>query len=225
MGLFDSLYSAQIPGQQYLSTPTMYTASDDLNKLRRLITPIFEKVGWSSTVYIINFNFFEGIREFQPPAYFLKALSEGTDNYSEGYNRKTQEIYSENYSSPVGRIYNTKVDINQQGGYNPNGNSNTDKGSITFLRDDFIKLMRLFELDGGLENAQLQIIEIIGTLSSNPLYDSLTIYEKVKPGIVRESNRTQGQLFYTASMELFFTHPPKIYSLTGVLGDTLSRFF
>lgn len=225
MGIFDTLFKANIPGQTYYKTPTIYTASDDLNQLRRLITPIFQKVGWGATIYIINLDFFDGIQEFQPPAYFFKSLGEGSKNYTESFKRNTQEIYSENYSSPVARIYNTKVNVNQDGGYSPDGNTNTDKGSITLLRDDFLKLMRLVELDGGLENGNLQIIEIIGSLSSNPLYNTLTIYNDVKPGIVKEGSRTQGQHYYTTTVELFFTNPPKIYSLTGVLGDALIRIF
>jgi hypothetical protein len=225
MALFDNLFKADIPGQTYLKSGSLYTASDDLNQLRRIMAPIFQKVGWGATIYLINFEFFDGIQEFQPPAFFFKSLGEGSSDYDESFNRITEEIYSENYSSPVGRIYNSKVKLKQDGGYDSDGNTNTYTGMMTLLRDDYIKLMRSLELNGGLENGNLLIVEVIGSLSSNPMYNTVSIYDGVRPGMVKEGKRTQGQHYYTTTIELYFTNPPKIYSLSGLLGSALARIF
>lgn len=169
----------------------------EIRTITGLIPNLFLQHGWASTMYLVNILYLPGILEFSPPSFGSKT---GITN------KEYEEIYSPNYSFPVGRKYKSPQGTN---------NSNTQSGYFKMLRGDFLQFMRFIETEGGVDDINMTITEVIASLRAEPTVNSITVYKNVKVKQVTEDTRKQGDPYFTAKIDLIFTERPRIFTLIG----------
>jgi hypothetical protein len=171
-------------------------ADYDVRQITGLIPNLFLQHGWSSTMYLINALYLPGIQEFEPPTFG------GVNDIS---NMDYEEVYTPNYSFPIGRRYKNASGSN---------NSDTQSGYFNVLRQDLVSFLRWIETPQADKNNML-ILEVMGSARAEPTVNSITVYKNVKLKSCKESTRKQGDKAYTGRINLIFTERPHIYTALG----------